>query len=206
MPNFDDATKAQVVIAASIIAGPNADEAAVTTQVRAIVSRLSEGSPSMNAFDEADKRDEATEKVKTFRGVILHVDKEVTSERAVIFLKTQPSKYHPNGKEFARTERTDTPAGKAVAKQAQALVGHQVQLSVGIEGTGEVKVRVIRHIEDQGPIPGFDPNTEEYAADFATEPKNGNATLSKLVSAQAAAARQQLGVAPHEKLRPSQAA
>lgn len=168
----DESTRTQIVLAASIVAGKGADENAVAGEVLRIISRLSEGSPVMNAFDAIEKRDENTDKVKTFRAVILHVDKEITSNRGVLFLKTEPSKWHPNGKEFLRTEITkNNPAGTEMAKLAQSLIGHQVVLSVAVENTGEVKVRVLRNIEDQGPAEGYDQANPEFQADLdSTEP------------------------------------
>lgn len=190
---LDPAIKAHIVLAASIIAGNGASETDVNTEVRRIASRLSEGSAALNVLSDLDRRDENTVKTKGFPATILHVDREKTSTRGVVFLKTKPSKFHPNGKEIARTERTDSEDGKAIAKLAQSLVGHNVYITVGVEATGDVNVRVIRSIEDKGIAEGFDPELPDFKPGFESE----KSTLAKLQSAAAAQARAELGVAEH---------
>ena len=72
---FDENTKVQVIIAASIVAGSGADEAAVTAEARKIISRISAGSAIAAEFERIEARDEVTEKVKTFRATIIGIDK-----------------------------------------------------------------------------------------------------------------------------------
>jgi len=92
---------------------------------------------------------------KVFTGTVLGITKESSSTRGVVTLKTRPSKFHPDGTEQARTERTDSAVGLAMARRIRSLVGHQVVLWVEVEiiSDGGAKVRVIRWVEDLGEAP-----------------------------------------------------
>ncbi len=166
MSIFDEHLKAQIVLAASITAGAGATEEQVAEEAKRIIARLSPGSTILYEFDRADKREENTEKVKTFKATIVAVDKELSSTRGVVFLKTQPSKWHPDGKEHMRTDRTDSTEGKTLAKLAQSLIGHQVTVTVGIENGSDNRVRVLRGLKDDGVDPKFNPSDAEYQPSF----------------------------------------
>lgn len=178
MATIDEATKTQVVIGAVTAAGPGATDAAIAAVARKIINFLSPGSAIMAEFERVAKRDETTEKVKTFRATVLGVDKMVESERGVVFLKSQPSQYHPDGKEYVHTERVDSLAGLEMAKQAQALIGHQVTISVAVEvftsTDGVKKSRVVRSIVDRGVDPAYN------AVDPAFQIGYGKLDVSKL--------------------------
>lgn len=87
---------------------------------------------------------------KVFPAVVTKVVKEKSSTRGKISLKTKPSKWHPDGIETARTERTDNPEGLAMAKRMSELKGHRVLLWVEVEEFEGGKVRIIRYVEDLG--------------------------------------------------------
>lgn len=91
---------------------------------------------------------------KVFTGVVLGVSKEESSTRGLVTLQGKPSKFHEDGIETARTERTDTPVGLAMARRLRRLVGHRIVLWVEVEQIrdGTSKTRVIRHVEDLGPV------------------------------------------------------
>ena len=98
---------------------------------------------------------EQVEQSKVFQGVVQQVVKEQSSTRGLVQLKTRPSKFHPDGIEEARTERTDSPIGLYMARHLKSLVGHRVSVWVEVESinNGAAKVRVIRHVEDLGLAP-----------------------------------------------------
>lgn len=96
---------------------------------------------------------ETLAKCKVFTAVIERVRKEKSSTRVLVDLKTAPSKFHPDGKERARTERTDTPDGLAMGLRLKGLLGRRVLLWVDVQDIrdGTEKSRVIAHVEDLGP-------------------------------------------------------
>ena len=148
-----DGLKAQVVITAAGIAGPEASDADVADHVSRITAMLQDGSAAMSAFDRAEARAGATVKTKTFPASVLFVDLEESSQRPIVFVKTEPSNYHPDGVEHFRMDRTDSRDGarvKDLAKTATELVGHKVLITLAVESTGEKNVRVLRNIEDRG--------------------------------------------------------
>lgn len=182
---FDTETQQRIVIAAATVAGPNANDADVKSHVSRIAGYLSEGSLPMGAFADLERRDASTVKVKGFPATIIGMDKELTSTRGVVLLRTAPSKWHPNGQEFSRTERTDTEAGRAMAQRLQSLVGHKVFLSVAVEGTGEANVRSVRSVDDKGIDPEYVAGDPAWTFDYtALEPK----MIAKLATQQRASA------------------
>jgi len=152
---LDQNTQQNVIIAAAILAGTNGTDSDVKRHTERIAGYLSDGSLPMGAFKQIEDRDANTSKVDGFPATVIGMDKELTSTRGVVLLRTKPSKYHPNGQEFARTERTDTESGRAQAQALQALVGHKVFITKGVEGTGGNNVRVVRSFEDKGIDPEF---------------------------------------------------
>ncbi|MHB8318095.1 MAG: hypothetical protein ACYDEP_02520 [Acidimicrobiales bacterium] len=103
---------------------------------------------------------------KVFTGVVLSIEKEESSTRGLITLQTRPSKFHEDGIESVRTERTDTPLGLAMARRIRRLVGHRVVLWVEVEiiRDGASKTRVVRHIEDLGVVESDDEETVAVSA------------------------------------------
>lgn len=87
---------------------------------------------------------------KVFTGVILSVKREESSTRGLVTIQGKPSKFHEDGVETARTDRTDGASGLAMARRLRKLVGHRVVLWVEVEQIkdGASTVRVIRHVED----------------------------------------------------------
>jgi len=102
---------------------------------------------------------------KVFTATVLGITREASSTRGVVTLKTRPSKFHPDGVEQARTERTDSADGLAMARLVRSLVGRRVVLWVEVEsiGDGASKVRVIRWIEDLGPADDGDDAADDAA-------------------------------------------
>ncbi|MGW8431189.1 hypothetical protein ACWGJ9_08695 [Curtobacterium citreum] len=101
---------------------------------------------------------------KVFVGTVVHVSKEERSTRAVVNVHTGTERETPGvpaGQEQVRTDRTDNSDGQAIARLATRLIGHRVTLYIELEPMkgGQKKVRVLRHIEDLGIDPNYDPET-----------------------------------------------
>lgn len=101
---------------------------------------------------------------KVFVGTIVRVDKESTSQRALVTLFTGTDRKTDGllpGTEQVRTDRTDNLDGRAIARSATQLVGHRVAVYVELEQIrgGSTKVRVARHFGDEGVDPQFDAST-----------------------------------------------
>jgi hypothetical protein len=102
---------------------------------------------------------------KVFIGTIVRVDKESSSQRALVTLFTGTDREAkgadgsilPAGHEQVRTDRTDNLDGRAIARSATQLVGHRVAVYVELEAikNGTTKVRVARHFGDEGTDPQF---------------------------------------------------
>jgi hypothetical protein len=146
--------KREIILTAAIIAGPNATDGEVSGQVTRILGLLDQGSPVSQAFKRAEERAANTTDVKGFVGEIIFVDKEESSNRPIVFLRTQVSEQAPEGIEFVRLDRLDSHNAdqvKALANQALQLVGHKVGVTVAIEKmSGGNKVRILRGLEDRG--------------------------------------------------------
>lgn len=128
---------------------------------REIKVMLTEQSPISKQLIALDKAlDKNSSDGKVFIGTVVGVIKEPKTTRAIMTLFTgtdRTVKGHdgnvlPTGQEQLRTERTDNPDGRAMARAAQLLIGHRVTVYVELEAIrgGETKVRVLRHIEDGG--------------------------------------------------------
>lgn len=146
--------KREVILAAMAAAGPGADDGQVAGQVTRILNLFEEGSPAMNAFARAEKRAESTTKVKQFTGELVYVDTETTSNRPIVFLRTQVSSHAPEGIEIIRMDRLDSAdvdRVKQLANQVLSLIGHKVAVTVAIEQTtSQQNARILRGVEDRG--------------------------------------------------------
>lgn len=149
---MDDALRTQIVLTAVTAAGP-ADptdpagwQARVADMAAAITAACQPGSQISKVVEQVAAS-------KTFVASIVKVTKEQSSTRGVVTLRTTPNEHHPDGTETARTERTDNPVGRSMARRLVRLVGHRALLWVEVEpmANGTRKSRVIRHVEDLGP-------------------------------------------------------
>jgi len=148
-----DNLKAHIVLSAFGAAGPGATDGEVIAQVSRITAMLQDGSPALAVFDRAAQRSELTVDTKAFPGTVLFVDLEESSQRPIVFLKTEPSDYHPDAIEHFRLDRVDSNDAtrvKALAKEATGLVGHKVLVTIAVEKAGGKNVRILRAIEDRG--------------------------------------------------------
>lgn len=93
---------------------------------------------------------------KVFTGAVLGIQREQSSTRGIVTLKTGTSDTRdglPAGCEQVRTDRTDSEGrGLRLARQVRTLIGHRVLVWVEVEeyNGGRGKVRVLRHVEDLG--------------------------------------------------------
>ena len=147
---MEQTAKNQVVIAAVNAAGPVGDDAEgwklrVLGLTGQLVALTSPGSDVMTLIDSINNS-------KVFAATLLEVTKEKSSTRGLLKLGTKVSEHTPDGVEQARTERTDTPVGLAMARRCRALVGHRVLVWIDVQQMkgSTNKVRVISHIEDLG--------------------------------------------------------
>lgn len=155
---MEDTARISIVVAAANMAGPvGNDQYAWNTKVLENATLLME---MAGEGSKVSKLINGMGNSKIFFGTVLSVRREESSTRGVVSLKTRPSKFHPDGIEDARTDRTgskDAPeAGRDLARLLTTLVGHRVQLWVELEkpaGTaneGDKGFRVIRHVKDLG--------------------------------------------------------
>lgn len=163
---LSDATKDLAILEAVRLAGPGAADEAVVDELRRIVGYLDPDSAIRYEFERMEKRASATEKSKTFIATVLGVDKEVSSNRGVIYLRTLPSKYHPDGKEFLRSDRLENQDAREQMNKVRSLIGHKVRVTVAIEGTGEVKVRVLRGLVDEGVDGEYNANAPDFTPSY----------------------------------------
>ncbi|WP_298349360.1 hypothetical protein [Ferrimicrobium sp.] len=150
---MDDDTKARLILSALTLAGePAAGEGDDTynerlaNTVARVAALCAPRSPLAVVID-----DVLDPEAKRFVGTITKVVKEASSTRGVVYMDCNPSDRHPDGKETARTDRTDNPNGLRVAHLAQSLLGHRVLFTVKLEvmPNGD-KVRIIKHVQDLG--------------------------------------------------------
>lgn len=188
-----DTLKAQITLSAITAAGVGATDDAVTSQIARIIEMLQDGSPQQRAFEAAAKRAENFVKADGFKGTVVYVDLEgkgvdgkQPTNRPIVFLKTQPSKYYEDGIEHIRLQRTDDrqfgERAKQLAKQAQSLLGHVVSVSKIIETGGGNNQRVLSGLQDLGPDPEFSNGiTLEQGAAMIDWTRSSNPRRSELV-------------------------
>lgn len=122
-------------------------DARAAKYARKFATQVSEQSAISKAVD-------GVANAKVFTGIIEKVSLEKTSTRGIITLKTKVSKFHPDGLETVRTERTDTDPSVLddMRHMRDDLMGHRVVVWVEMEtyNEGATKVRILRHFEDLG--------------------------------------------------------
>jgi len=148
---MDDVTRTQVVLAAVTAAGPTGeDEAGWLASVHEQAARIT---AMCSPTSSLAKTIESVERSKVFTATVLSCTKEKSSTRGLVTLRTRPSKFHPDGVETARTERTDTGGlGLAMARRLRLLTGHRVAVWIDLEKIedGAREMRLVRHVEDLG--------------------------------------------------------
>ena len=173
---FTDSVKTQIILAAMVTAGPDANDGMVANHVSRAIDFLSDGSAVLNTFDRAIKRMESVTSQSAVPGEILFVDTETSSNRPVVFVRTQPSKHSPDGVEHLRLDRIDGADGersRALANELAGLVGHRVLLTKVIVKENEQNIRLCRGVQDRGPgeadIAGLTNKTGWQLIDWSAE-------------------------------------
>ena len=167
----EEYTHALEAYAAEVVAHDQSFKAAA----REIKVMLTEQSPISKQLIALDKAlDPNSGDGKIFIGTIVSVTKETKTTRAILTLHTGTDREAkdsnnvplPIGQEQLRTERTDNPDGRFMARTAQLLIGHRVTVYVELEAIrgGATKVRVLRHVEDGGVDAKYDAATGQVAA------------------------------------------
>jgi hypothetical protein len=165
--SFTDETKQSLIIAASIVAGPNASSADVAKHVQRIGGYLNPASDVQRAFVQMDKDAAATVKTSGFIGTIIGFAKEETSKRGVVMFHTSVTTHTPEAKEHLRTDFLDDggPVSDMMNAVKDGLVGHKVQVQFDLvkknDGSGH-SVRVLRSITDRGVDPEYNANDSAY--------------------------------------------
>ena len=148
---MDSNTRTQLITSAVNMTGPVGDDpSAWQGQVRLNLAQLTAMTAERSSYS---RLIEEVTSAKVFSGTVLAVKREERSTRGLVTLKTRPSEHAEDGTETARTDRTDTPDGLAMARKIQSLKGHRVMVWVYIDevaGKADRKVRVIKHVEDLG--------------------------------------------------------
>lgn len=174
--NISDQSVEQAIIAAATLAGPGASNGKVTDEFWRILTLVDKESPIRRKL-------ETVEQTKTVYGTLLGVDKEVTSNRGVVFLSTKPhAKYNPEGKDMARSDFLTNPVARDLMNKAKSLVGHRVALTLVVVETENNKAREIVRLEDQGVDREYDADSAKY------QPSYDKLDVSKLASHGAKAA------------------
>jgi hypothetical protein len=98
---------------------------------------------------------ETLDRCRTFEAVVVKVEREESTTRGLVTLKSAPSKFHKDGLETVRTDRTDNPSGKRMAYEMFNLIDHRVRVwveTVSYETKqGEKReTRVLKFFKDLG--------------------------------------------------------
>jgi len=150
-------TRNQIILAAVAATGPDvANDNSGLSWTQRVAETASRVTAMLGEQSEVSRAIAQVEAAKTFPATVVSIRKENSSTRGVVTLRTRPSDRHPDGCEEARTERTDQPLGRAMAKRLTALRGHRVMVWIEVEQiNGDRKVRVVRWVEDLGVDPSL---------------------------------------------------
>lgn len=148
---MDDALRTQIVLAAVQAAGP-ADPADLAGWQARVADSAAAITAACHPGSQISKVVEQVAVSKTFMATVLKVEREDSTTRALVTLRSAPNEHHPDGVESVRTERTDNPVGRSMARRLVKLVGHRVTLWVELEqmANSTHRARVVRHVEDCG--------------------------------------------------------
>lgn len=145
---LSDDNRVAIITAAAAAAGSTTEPGFEKRLEDAAVKLTTLSSP----FSWLGKKLDRIAESKVIVGVLRSITKEESSTRGLVTIETRPSKFHPDGLEEQRTERTDRQDGFEMAEKLSGLVGHRVALYVYLEpiGDGETKIRVVQHAVDLG--------------------------------------------------------
>ncbi|MHA3724237.1 hypothetical protein ACXR2T_10195 [Leucobacter sp. HY1910] len=166
---FTPEQRSEIMRLAVMSAGPGASIAQITAEMERIAPLYTPASLADGALESIEWRLRDVAEWKKFTGTVLHVDREISSNRAIIILKTKVHpEFAPAGQEYFRTGiTTDGGGAAALANYAGSLRGHKVMVNIGMEKMegGNRKVRVVHDIRLLGADSEYDPNV---GIDFAS--------------------------------------
>ncbi len=125
------------------------------------------------ALSDGSRQLELAERIlnaNTFRAILERIEVEESSTRAVLHLSTEPSKWHLDGRETLRTERTDGAVGKAQHAKASSMIGAPVMVWLFHDVKDDVKYRVLLDIQQLGPTPTSAPQPAQLLAQETPPP------------------------------------
>lgn len=170
--------RTEIICAATAAAGPNATKEAIGERIRAILELHNEGDPTVsNVLYQVQREAEQVGELKRFVGTIIHLDKELSSNRAVVVLQVGDSKsrdtQHAGGLEAVRTARLDSgdhlaQTAAEIARRIQGsdetpgLVGHKVLVTIGLASRDGQKYRTLVDVQDKGVDNNYNPNDPRY--------------------------------------------
>lgn len=165
-------TKMDVLPTAHLIAAMGHGAEYTDEHVGAAIKRILESTmPGSNIDRIVRSLDFEAAKVaetKTFVGTVIHVDRDLKSQRGIVILKTSVHPEHNAlGQDLVRSDRLDGPKSEAVRSlmnDAVALVGHKVTVTVNMTTgkDGGRKYRVLAGLEDRGVDPAYNPGSPEF--------------------------------------------
>lgn len=170
---FTDDQRAEILRTAMITAGPGASATRIGEEVERVAYLMSDASLVSAGIDNVERKFEKVQEWKRFTGTILYVDKEISSNRAVIILLTQPSQHSPSGQEIIRTGITTyDPIARDLANNvAQNGIGQRALVNVAIEKMDNGnKVRVVHDVQLRGADQQFNPATQVDWASLKLDP------------------------------------
>lgn len=152
MSNNDVSTET-IILAAINAAGPAGDhKGAWYARVKDLAAEIA------LALDEKSPLTRHVEKYlgidARFPAVILGGKVEAASKRVEVRFRPVDRDGNLGDEETIRTERTDTPEGKAMLDQVKALKHRRVLIHKRMEQNGDKKFRVLQHVIDLGAFDG----------------------------------------------------
>lgn len=158
--NFTDDQRASILgialqVEAAERALPQDERRTLAEIVESVGFAFTPGSLAGSALSNIERKLANVLEWKFITGTLVHVDKELTSGRAILVTMTEPSEHnHHTGQELVRTGSTKwDPTARAIANLAKDRLGDRVTMRVAIEKTDKpgIKARVVHDLVFRGP-------------------------------------------------------
>lgn len=153
MSDFDRDQQVRILCTATQAAGVGASSEQIAETLQRMLGAL----------------DAASVARKSFTGTLIHIDKELSSNRGLIVLKTRVHpKYNQVGQDILRSERLDgdeAQAARELMNSARTMFGHKVRVTVRFEPSEndeERGNRTLVAIESLGVDPEYDAQKSEF--------------------------------------------
>lgn len=160
--NLSEQAQEQAILQAVGMAGAGADDSAVSRELWRTLRFLDSDSPMRKKLGEVQQ-------FKTVLGTVIGVDREVTSKRGLVYIKSAQThpKWNPQGQEYARSDFLSNKGARDLMNQAKGLKGHKVAATLLVLETENGKAREIVLLDDLGVDPAFDEDNAEYQANHS---------------------------------------